>query len=88
MKPVQFESKAYKDFIAWSSENKDIFRKITELVKDIDRDSYKGIGKPEPLKYELKGWWSRRITDEHRLIYKIENEVICILSCKGHYIKE
>jgi len=87
MKPVQFEAKAYDDFINWPIANKEIFKKIIDLIKDIDRESYKGLGKPEPLKYDLKGWWSRRITDEHRLVYKIENDIICILSCKGHYKK-
>jgi toxin YoeB len=57
MKPVQFESKAYNDFIEWSVNNKENFMKIVGLIKDIDREPFKGTGKPEPLKYELKGWW-------------------------------
>ncbi len=86
MKPIKFEANSYNDFIDWSITNKVVFKKIIELIKDIDRNLYKGIGKPEALKYDLKSWWSRRITDEHRLIYKIDSEIIIILSCKGHYL--
>ncbi|MDB9442407.1 Txe/YoeB family addiction module toxin [Sphaerospermopsis kisseleviana CS-549] len=63
----------------------EVFKKILELIKDIQREPFSGIGKPEPLKYELQGYWSRRITDEHRLVYKVEEDVLIILSCKYHY---
>lgn len=56
-----------------------------ELIRDIQRDPFAGIGKPEPLKYELQGYWSRRITDEHRLVYKVEEDLLIILTCKYHY---
>lgn len=59
--------------------------KSNALVRDIQRDRYNGIGKPEPLKENLAGWWSRRIDDENRIVYKEENEAIIIASCKGHY---
>jgi len=86
MKTVQFEEATYIDFVNWASENKIIFKKIANLIKDIDRNGVNiGIGKPEPLKHNLAGYWSRRITDEHRLVYKIENEIIVIAQCKGHY---
>jgi toxin YoeB len=66
-------------------EDKKVFKKILELIKDIQREPFSGIGKPERLKYELQGYWSRRITDEHRLVYKIEEDLLIILSCKYHY---
>jgi toxin YoeB len=87
MKPVQFESSAYQDYIDWAKANEDIFDKINKLIIDIDRNLFKGLGKPEPLKGNLKSYWSRRITDEHRLVYKIEKSVIYIYSCHGHYDK-
>lgn len=85
MKSVQFVDNAYYDYIDWAKENKEIFDKINTLILDIDRDFFKGIGKPEPLKKNLKGFWSRRITEEHRLIYRIEKDIIYIYSCHGHY---
>jgi toxin YoeB len=85
MKPVQFESTSYQDYIDWAKANSDIFDKINKLVIDIDRNLFKGLGKPEPLKGNLKGYWSRRITEEHRLVYKIEKDIIYIYSCHGHY---
>jgi toxin YoeB len=68
-----------------SGEDKKVFKKILELIKDIQREPFSGIGKPEPLKYEFQGYWSRRITNEHRLVYKIEEDLLIILSCKYHY---
>ncbi len=85
MRPVQFSPEGYKDFINWAEHDYEIFIRINELIKDIDRNLFKGIGKPEPLKGKLQGFWSRRITGEHRLIYRIENNLIYIVSCEGHY---
>ena len=85
MKPVQFLDHAYQDYIDWAKENKEIFDKINILIIDIDRNLFKGLGKPEPLKGNLKGFWSRRITQEHPLIYRIEKDIIYIYSCHGHY---
>jgi toxin YoeB len=85
MKPIQFESSAYRDYIEWAKENEDVFDKINKLIIDIDRNIFKGLGKPEPLKGKLSGLWSRRINHEHRLIYKVEKDVIYIYSCHGHY---
>ena len=85
MKPIQFESSAYQDYIDWAKANPEIFDKINKLIIDIDRNLFTGLGKPEPLKGNFKGYWSRRITDEHRIIYRIEKDIIYVYSCHGHY---
>ncbi len=85
MKKIAFEPEAFEELGQWATEDKKIFQKILSLIKDIQREPFSGIGKPEPLKYELQGYWSRRITDEHRFIYKVEEDVLIILSCKYHY---
>ena len=84
-----FSDDAWDDLNSWF-EDKKILKKINELLKDIERNGDTGIGKPEPLKYELAGYWSRRITDKDRLIYKIDREksIIYIIGCKGHYDNE
>lgn len=77
---------AWNDYIYWHEQgNKYNVKKINKLIKDIDRDPFTGIGKPEPLKYDLSGKWSRRITDEHRLIYSVMNETIYLYSAKDNY---
>ena len=76
---------AWNDYLYWSTQDKKTLKRINQLLKDIDRNQFDGIGKPEPLKYELQGFWSRRIDDSNRLIYKIENDNIIILHCRGHY---
>lgn len=77
---------AWDDYLYWHDQgNKNNIKKINRLIKDIDRSPFAGLGKPEPLKHDLSGKWSRRITDEHRLIYKVENETIFIYSAKDHY---
>ena len=68
-------------------ENKKVYGKIVGLIDDILRNPFSGVGKPEPLKYELKGCWSRRITDEHRLVYRINEDAVIIIGCKFHYEK-
>ncbi len=85
MRAIYFEPGAYKDFIEWAKKNPEIFSKITLLIQDIQRDFFKGLGKPEPLKNNLQGFWSRRINDEHRLVYNVTNDAIRIYSCHGHY---
>ena len=86
MKPVIFEGEAYRQYTEWALADIKIFNKINELIKEIDRTPFNGKGKPEPLKHQLKGCWSRRINDNHRLIYFItSSNQINIISCKGHY---
>lgn len=82
---IIFSKNAWDDYLSWQNENKKILKKINELIKDIQRTPYEGIGKPELLKYDLAGLWSRRIDREHRLVYQVvENELI-IYSCRYHY---
>ncbi|GAA4802067.1 type II toxin-antitoxin system mRNA interferase toxin YoeB [Olivibacter ginsenosidimutans] len=75
----------WEDYLHWQNTDKSLLKKINGLLKEIEGTSYAGSGKPEPLKYNLSGWWSRRITLEHRLIYRIDNDSIIILQCRYHY---
>lgn len=77
---------AWDDYIYWHKQNDHaMIKRINKLIKDIDHHPFEGIGKPEPLKYELTNSWTRRITQEHRIIYQIENQTIYILSVRDHY---
>lgn len=80
-----FDDRVFEEFMNWASEDRKIFLKIGELIREIQRTPFEGTGKPEPLKHQLKGFWSRRITQEHRLIYEVTNEEIRVISCRGHY---
>jgi toxin YoeB len=82
---IAFLPTAFDDFSQWATKDRKIYVRIVRLIKDIGRDPFVGIGKPEPLKHDLAGLWSRRITDEHRLVYKVSEEEIVILSCRFHY---
>ena len=82
---VIFTRNSWGDYISWQSEDKKILRKINELIKDIQRTPFEGKGKPEPLKYDLAGFWSRRIDREHRLVYQVDKNEILIYSCRFHY---
>ena len=82
---VQFTEEAWQDFEWFLDRDKRIVKRIRELVKDIVRDPEEGIGKPEKLRFQLSGCWSRRITNEHRLVYKVDKDVIIIISCRYHY---
>lgn len=84
MKKV-FLSPAWEDYLFWQQTDKSILRKINSLIKEIERTPFEGTGKPEPLKHNLAGWWSRRLNLEHRLVYRVENESIIILQCRYHY---
>lgn len=82
---IIFSDHAWEEYLYWQKTDKKILNRINELIKVINRTPFEGIGKPEPLKHSLAGFWSRRINDEHRLVYKIENEAILIAQCKLHY---
>ncbi|MDR0984090.1 MAG: Txe/YoeB family addiction module toxin [Ruminococcus sp.] len=77
--------KAWDQFLYWELQDRKTFRKINNLIKALDRDPFSGIGKPEPLKHELQGCWSRRIDEKNRLVYKVKNDGIIILECGSHY---
>ena len=86
----EFTLHAWQDFEYWIENDKEIVAKIKELLKDIRKSPFQGIGKPEPLKYDLKGYWSRRITGEHRLVYKVDGkkgqtQKCTIIQCRFHY---
>ena len=85
MRRIAFLPAAFDDFGRWATGNKRVHARIVKLIKDIARDPFKGLGKSEPLKHDLAGLWSRRITDEHRLVYKVTEEEIIIVSCRFHY---
>ena len=87
---IEFTKNAWEDFEYWIETDTDIVVKIKELLKSIKENPFKGLGKPEPLKYGLKGFWSRRITQEHRLVYKVsgrkgEDQRCSIIQCRFHY---
>ena len=76
---------AWEDYLYWQTQDKKTLKRINMLLKDIERENFNGIGKPEPLKGDMSGFWSRRIDDVNRLVYRIIDNVIEIVSCKGHY---
>ncbi len=82
---ILFEANAFEEYNEWARTDKKVFQRISKLIIEITRDPFNGIGKPEPLKHDLSGCWSRRIDDVHRLVYVINEDVLCIISCKNHY---
>ena len=80
-----WEDRAWDDYIYWQTQDKKTLKRINTLVKDIKRSPFDGIGKPEPLKGNLSGWWSRRIDEVNRIVYCINNDILYIISCRGHY---
>ncbi|MBF8188279.1 Txe/YoeB family addiction module toxin [Nonomuraea sp. K274] len=82
---VAFTGRGREDYVHWQAADRQILKRINRLIEDALRDPYEGIGKPEPLKYALAGAWSRRITDEHRLVYLPANDEIIILQARYHY---
>lgn len=84
MKKIWFDE-AWEDYVYWQTQDKRTLKRINMLLKDIERGNFEGIGKPEPLKGDLSGFWSRRIDDVNRLVYRQRGDVLEIVSCKGHY---
>ena len=77
--------RAWDDYLYWQTQDKNILKRINQLIRDTERDPFQGIGKPEPLRGDLSGFWSRRIDDTNRLVYRVNGDILEILSCKGHY---
>lgn len=80
-----FAENAWEDYLYWQKTDKKLLKRINALIKDIQREPFEGIGKPEPLKHALSGYWSRRINDEHRIVYKIDTDSVLIAQLRYHY---
>ena len=80
-----FAEPAWQDYLYWQAQDKQMVQRINKLIQEIQRESFAGIGKPEPLKHALSGFWSRRINDEHRIVYKVENDSLLIAQLRYHY---
>jgi toxin YoeB len=80
-----FSEHAWSDYLHWQKTDRKLLKRINLLIQDIRRSPFEGIGKPEPLKHGLAGYWSRRISDEHRLAYKVESDAVLIVQCRYHY---
>lgn len=82
---ILFTDDAWEDYLYWQQTDKQILKKINQLIKEIQRTPFIGTGKPEPLKHQLQGCWSRRINGEHRLVYEVQGELLKIIGCRFHY---
>lgn len=82
---IHWHGTAWKDYLYWQKQDKKLVKKINDLIKEIDRTPFIGQGKPEPLKHALEGYWSRRINQEHRLVYAVTKQAITIAQCRYHY---
>ena len=80
-----FSDEAWEDYLHWQETDRSMVRRINQLIKDVRRSPYEGIGKPEPLKHQLAGWWSRRIDAEHRFVYRVTENAVEIATLKNHY---
>ena len=82
---LTFSTQAWEDYLYWQKTDKKVLKRINLIIKDVVRSPHEGLGKPEPLKHALSGYWSRRITDEHRIVYKAMDDQILIAQLKYHY---
>lgn len=82
---IFWDKSAWEDYLYWQENDKKVLHKINSLIKECQRAPFEGTGKPEPLRHNLSGFWSRRITGEHRLVYKAENNILYIAQCRYHY---
>lgn len=82
---IIFEDAGWEDYLHWQQTDKAMLKRINLLIRDIEREPFTGLGKPEPLKFNFSGYWSRRIDDEHRIVYKVTDDEIIIAQLRGHY---
>lgn len=80
-----FADSAWDDYLHWQQHDRRMVERINRLIRDTEREPFAGIGKPEPLKHALAGYWSRRINDEHRMVYRIDGDALCIAQLRYHY---
>ena len=85
MSRILFTEHAWEEYIYWQTQDKRTLLRINQLLRDIQRDPFDGIGKPEPLRGELSGFWSRRIDECNRIVYRVKDDIVELLQCKGHY---
>ena len=85
MPDFRFLDRGWDEYVWWQTQDRRTLRKINNLLRDIARDPESGIGEPEPLRGDLSGWWSRRITSADRLVYRVEDDQVVIIACRGHY---
>ena len=85
---VTFADDGWEDYLYWQAQDRRILKRVNQLIEDISRNENEGIGKPESLRHEWAGWWSRRITQEHRLIYRVSDDGVEIAACRFHYGKD
>ena len=82
---IVFSSRAWEDYLHWQQADRNLLKRVNVLIREITRTPFEGAGKPEPLRHALSGYWSRRINDEHRLIYKVEGDAVLIAQARYHY---
>ncbi|HCT90691.1 MAG TPA: Txe/YoeB family addiction module toxin [Lachnospiraceae bacterium] len=85
IKRIQWDYDAWEEYCKWQQTDRSALKRINQLIKDMRRNPFDGIGKPEPLRGNLSGFWSRRIDEANRIIYAVEKETVIVISCKGHY---
>ena len=85
MRDIRFDPDGWREFVDWQTTDRKVWVRLVDLLNEVARTPFAGKGKPEALKHEYKGYWSRRITDEHRLILKATDDEIIVIACKGHY---
>jgi toxin YoeB len=82
---ILFTEQGWDDYLYWQQHDRALLKRVNALLTDITRNPYEGIGKPEPLRHSYQGWWSRRINDEHRLIYRVLDDAVWVSNCRYHY---